>query len=319
MPVNRNSEPLNAFDKAGLINSDGETYADFRGRIRPRYARNWAAITLAYLALAGAIVLLSRLSGAEVAVQLAATIPAALLIGYCIAFIGLFVHEAAHYNMAADRARNDFLTNLLVGPLIAMDVRRYRPVHMQHHKRLGHSDDTERSYFSSLDLRFIIETLTGIRVLKVLLSYQQYLDTAPDETAGQGFFSWTLIGTLLVHGGVLLIALVLGYWAVALAWLAGAVLVFPFFASLRQVLEHRSVEARGESHLAANRLFGDGPVASTLGGAGFNRHLLHHWDPGISCTRLRDVERFLLDSPAADTLRRHQTTYWRTFKQLYAG
>ena len=35
---------------------------------------------------------------------------------------------------------------------------------------------------------------------------------------------------------------------------------------------------------------GDGPLASTLGGAGFNRHLLHHWEPKISYTRFRELE-----------------------------
>jgi hypothetical protein len=88
-------------------------------------------------------------------------------------------------------------------------------------------------------------------------------------------------------------------------------------------LEHRDENARRDvdyahtPHGAINRLFGDGPLASTLGGAGFNRHLIHHWEPQISYTRLREVEQFLMETPAAEDLRHRQTTYVRTFARLF--
>ena len=55
----------------------------------------------------------------------------------------------------------------------------------------------------------------------------------------------------------------LGSLPAAAAWLGGLLLFFPFFVSLRQVLEHRSEEAdsdvdyRDVDHGAVNRLFGD--------------------------------------------------------------
>ena len=74
----------------------------------------------------------------------------------------------------------------------------------------------------------------------------------------------------------------------------------PFFVSLRQTLEHRDEDAHPGSDYTrvdhggdANRLFGDGPVANTLGSAGFNRHALHHWEPQVSLHRLRELERYL--------------------------
>jgi hypothetical protein len=97
---------------------------------------------------------------------------------------------------------------------------------------------------------------------------------------------------------------------------------FPFFATLRQVLEHRSATAvagcdfRRLPHGALTRLFGDGIVASTFGGAGFNRHLLHHWEPQVSYTRLRELESFLLRTRAAPILDGRRTTYWQALREL---
>lgn len=71
-----------------------------------------------------------------------------------------------------------------------------------------------------------------------------------------------------------------------------------------------------QPHGAVNRLFGDGPLASTLGGAGFNRHLLHHWEPQISYTRLRELEVYLLRTDAAEGVRMRQSTYLETFWAL---
>ena len=77
-------------------------------------------------------------------------------------------------------------------------------------------------------------------------------------------------------------------------------MVFPFLASLRTLLEHRAEDADPRANYAevdqgpVNRLFGSGPLASTLGSAGFNRHALHHWEPQISYTRLKDIEAYLL-------------------------
>ena len=66
-------------------------------------------------------------------------------------------------------------------------------------------------------------------------------------------------------------------------------------------------------------MFGDGLIAQTMGGAGYNRHLMHHWEPGVSYTRLPDLERFLADTPLAAVMARRTTTYGRIFRRLFAG
>ena len=98
---------------------------------------------------------------------------------------------------------------------------------------------------------------------------------------------------------------------------------FPFFGALRQLLEHRdeyadpTVDYAVIEHGAIHRLFGDGLIANTLGGVGFNRHLLHHWEPQVSYTRLRELECYLIDTESAVYLREHQTTYWQTFWRMF--
>ena len=116
-----------------------------------------------------------------------------------------------------------------------------------------------------------------------------------------------------------------GRYYVATAWVAGIGVFFPFFAALRQLLEHRDEHApRGADfsrspHGKVTRLFRPGPVGSTLGAAGFNRHLLHHWDPQVSYTRLADVERFLAQTDLAASLRTTRTTYLQTFVRLFSA
>ena len=53
------------------------------------------------------------------------------------------------------------------------------------------------------------------------------------------------------------------------------------FATLRQLLEHRP--APGQiAGAAVTRMFGTDLFSRTFGGAGFNRHLLHHIEPQVS-------------------------------------
>ena len=78
------------------------------------------------------------------------------------------MHEGAHYNLHPNRKINDLLTNLFASGIVGVDVERYRPIHFDHHRYLGSPADTEISYFDPLDIRYIVETLTGIKVLRVI-------------------------------------------------------------------------------------------------------------------------------------------------------
>ena len=151
--------------------------------------------------------------------------------------------------------------------------------------------------------------------------YREVEEADPGDSDGPRFVRAAVSAVFNLAGVALL--LVAGAWVAAAAWISGELAVFPFFASLRQALEHRDEDASPDvdyrivDHGPVNRLFGDGPVASTLGSAGFNRHALHHWEPQVSCTRLRDLEAFLMETELETTVAERRTTYARTFVRLF--
>jgi fatty acid desaturase len=123
--------------------------------------------------------------------------------------------------------------------------------------------------------------------------------------------------------GVIAAALLTGSLVLAAAWPIAMVCFYPGINATRQLLEHRSFDAQRDvdytrtSHGANTRMFGVGPLASTMGAAGFNRHLLHHWAPQISYTRLAELEEFLLDTPSGELFRARVTTHVRAFARLW--
>jgi fatty acid desaturase len=314
-------------NKETITSSAGVRYKDFRRTLSPKFGLLWLHIGLGYLAIlltAAGVALLTRISpGLPASIAIVAC--ASTLFGYAVAFIQLFFHEAAHYNLAADKDRSDLLANTFIGALVGQDIKNYRPVHWGHHRFLGTVQDTEHTYFDPLDTKFIVESLFAVRVLKVLSGREQLAktgDLAPEEQPRSMITGQLFIG-LLLNGTLVLACVLTGHWMIALSWVIGMAIVFPFFASVRQVLEHRDENASPDvdyhtvAHGAINRLFGDGPLADTLGGAGFNRHLLHHWDPQLSYTRLKELENYLMDTELAPALQSRQTTYVRTFLRLF--
>src|SRR5262245_27911966 len=302
-------------------------FRDFKAALKPRFLRLWLELLAGHAAL---VVVLAGVIWSQSALPILGSAALAgigsVLIGFAFAYVQLFFHEAAHYNIAPNRKLNDRLADIFIGVFIGQSIAQYRAIHFDHHRFLGTTRDTERSYFDPLTWRFILESLTGIRVLKVVTLRQRASKAAwegpPADLRKRSMWNFHLVGGLMLHGALFCAVLWFGQWAAAGAWMAGVVVFFPFFGAVRQMLEHRSETARPEvnyaeiDHGATNRLFGVGPVASTLGGAGFNRHLLHHWEPQISYTRFAELEQFLLDSSAAEALRRHQTTYRATFRAL---
>lgn len=310
--------------KSSIVNSKGVKYTEFKAGLKPNYPLVWFHIILGYLALIGVLVAAGYLQNNYTS-YFWATIPvAAILIGYIIAYIHLFIHEASHYNIAADRKRNDMLSNLFIGLIVGMDIGFYRVIHFDHHRYLGTTKDTEKTYFDGLNWRFLIESLTGIRVIKVMTNRDEKMKTNnsidPKLLASN---KKMFLGGAFLNFCIVVALFATGNWQVALVWLIGMGVMFPFFAALRQLLEHRSEEAHAYidyntvDHGVTNRMFGTGAIASTMGAAGFNRHLLHHWDPQISYTRLKDVEKFLLDTQLARPMDKTRTNYIKTFFKLF--
>jgi fatty acid desaturase len=254
----------------------------------------------------------------------------ALFIGFWLQSLSNFGHEAAHYNLARSRRLNDRAADWLVWPLFSQTVKNYRKLHWEHHRHLGDQQDTETSYHNCLSPWFLLKTLSGVYLLQSLLRYTRTNrrlkagEAAPDapgaaKSAGSQF---GLLRTALLHAAILALLVWWGFWATACVWVLSVAVTFPCFATLRQVLEHRRLDASCDqdfkqiAHSPVNRMFGTGWFASSFGTAGFNRHLLHHWDPGVSYTRFDEMEAFLLRTALAPQIDAARSGYFHTLSQL---
>ena len=105
-------------------------------------------------------------------------------------------------------------------------------------------------------------------------------------------------------------------------WLFSVFITDPLLARIRQTLEHRneldnySCSLSENEELGVNHMFGNDFFSRYFGGAGFNRHLLHHLDPSISCTRFDEFEGFLLKHASNDYLDKRRTSYLSKARQI---
>jgi fatty acid desaturase len=320
---------VDAVDRSALRDSRGRTFKQLARELTPRYARVWVDIGVGYVVAVALMIALVHLERRWPRLVPLWVVMSAVALGYVIACLQLFLHEAAHFNIAPGRRLNDFLANLFLGLMVGTDVAAYRVIHFDHHRYLGTPNDPERSYFNSLDGRFLLRSLLGIGLLAALSHRGQRVRAAEDGGAGTTAppgraRRWVLLlAGAALNLGIMVAGLAAGSIALAVAWPLAMICVHPFINATRQVLEHRSYEARRDvdyaqsSHGANTRMFGVGPLASTLGAAGFNRHLLHHWAPQTSYTRLSELEAFLFDTASADLFRSQVTTYPRAFVRLW--
>jgi fatty acid desaturase len=297
--------------------TDGRSYRAMRSDLEPRWAQVWADLGVTIAAVAIAPIAMSRIERALGKRAVFVAPVAAAAIGTAVHRLGLFIHEGAHYNLAPGKSASDRLANATVGVVVLTDVRAYRPIHMAHHRKLGQADDPERSYFEPLDRRFVARGLLGANVLLAMrqrLNGLQPSDPPPSKLV-------PLAGAAL-HAGIILGLLRRGRPATAASWAVGVGSVYPLLNTARQWLEHRDEFARSDipyeeaSHGVVTRMFTTGPLSMILGGAGFNRHLLHHWDASISYTRLRDLEQSLQSTAAGPVIRARNGSYAATFRRL---
>ncbi len=294
--------------------TDGE-YRRLLAALKPDFGRVWRDIGLGYAAL-GVILAFSALP-LPLGWSAPLVLLCAALAGYALAYLQLFLHEAAHYNLAADRATNDRLANAAISWHLGADVGRYRITHFAHHRNHGLTTDTERSYFHALTPRFLLEMLSGVHALRT------FLGRAGEPQVGEASRSlWPLARGGLVHLLIVGALVGVGAWRAAAAWVVGVGVFLPFFGALRQILEHRSPAAVADvdyaqiPHGAYTRVFKGGFFTKTFGGAGFDRHLIHHWEPQVSYTRLGELEAYLRGTSAGPSLEAHTTTYGAALRTL---
>lgn len=327
----RYEEALMLLRKGPLVGPEGQAYKAFKaGLAQPRYREAWRDVALGHVALALGVAAVGLAHLGPWWLALAAGLLGAPYFGLSLNFLIQFFHEGAHGLMHPDAGQNDRLVNAFVGAWMMQDVRRYRPIHFAHHRHLGTPKDTERNYFEHLNASLILRMLTGIRAFGALRDRATAAALGPTGGAvakaqQEAGFPWPWFLGVGYHLSVLALAAAMGWWALAFAWVGGLLAWFPFFAGLRQLLEHRDVAAQASvnyaevPHGALARIFKPGLVTRLLGSAGFDRHLLHHLEPQVSCTRLGELEGFLLGTELAPFLQANTTSYPEAFRALYGA
>lgn len=293
-----------------VVNSElrGTSYIERRQTMKPRYLVVWSDVAFSLF-----LVALSMIGAGRNEHWLMVPFWAAC-VGLSLHRVSLFLHEGAHFNLASSHSVNDAIADLLISPLVLTSVASYRPGHMLHHRLLGTPDDPERSYQSRLNLRFVAAGLFGWRVLDVVRMRES------SASGGRSVRSRVVpLGGAVLYVGLTIRGVVAGEWRFCAALCAGVMSIFPLVGSLRQLLEHRAGadEFLTEEKNAVSRLFPVFPCGWLLGAAGFNRHLLHHWDPGVSYTRLRDLEQLVSGTSVLAILNHRRRGYVSVFSDLW--
>jgi fatty acid desaturase len=301
---------------------NGVPYTVFRESLSPRYSKVRFDIAKGYfflLLIVAAVIFLDQ----RFHFYWWIIVPvAAFLIGYIAAYLALFIHEAGHFNIHPAKKMNDKLAAVFLCLPFGLSIKSYRKIHWQHHLHLGTPEDAEVSYFHALTKLFLIETLTGFHLLRIARRKGGNVLTKEQTQQSRAM----LFAGILFHLTVTGAAFLTGYWPLAIAWVLGFGIFFPFFATIRQVLEHRNELAHHatdfykEPHGKTSRLFISTVLSSSFGSAGFTRHMIHHWDPHISYTRLKDIEKFLSHSERTSAIiRESRTSYSSVLKKLLAA
>lgn len=303
-----------------VMNKSGMSYVSFRDQLKPIYSKVFFDILRGYLFL-WIISAVLIITGQRLYSFGWLTIPlGAIAIGYVAAYLALFIHEAGHFNLHPDKKINDRIATLFLCLAFGLSMKSYRKVHWQHHVHLGTPEDAEVSYFHALSRLFLAESLTGIHLLRTMFrkSGKNVLTQVQQRQS-----RLMLLAGVLLHAVIITLGFLTGNWTFAIAWIAGFGLFFPFFASIRQILEHRDELAQSsknyfeEPHGKVSRLFKHTLLSGSFGSAGFTRHMIHHWDPQISYTRLKDIENFLSESEkTARIIESSKTSYRSTLKKL---
>ncbi len=300
-------------------------WVEFRKTLKPRYFIVWRDVAMCYLLIAIGIFLSIYTNNSSLYIKLPLVLALGVWIGFWFHSLSLFLHEAVHYNIHKNRKLNDILTDLIICPFIFINVNGYRKIHWHHHTQLGTTKDTEKSYFNAPNIKFILETLTGIHAIRTLLIYFMPKSKSNiSEKNENDSFDWKMALRLVITQSiVILIFVFFGYYFTAVAWVLGIVVFWPFFGTVRQILRHRGEYASAKTdyysvdHGAVVRMFGDDLFSKSFGAAGFNKHMLHHWDPHISYTRIDDMEEYLRQTELGPIIDQSRRNYFRLFKNLF--
>jgi fatty acid desaturase len=341
MPVNASPTEYGLLpgspDLRRLSNPQNGPWLEFRKNLRPNYPRAWFELFLCIaLLFAGFVIHLYLAYTYGNAFGLKIGILFALWIGFWLNSVLTFGHEAAHYNLASDKNLNDLFSDWTIWLFFPQSTRSYRKSHWQHHLHLGDHEDTEISYHNCLSPLFLAKAIIALHLATLVVRYfflknprhapQNLVARSHSEktppAGSQPFDVVSVLRAIAIHTLFVSTALFLHCYSTAIVWLFAVIFLFPFFASVRQILEHRATPALCETdfmqelHGPINRMFGKDPFSRFFGAAGFNRHMLHHWDPTVSYTCFDKMQAFFAATELKPHLEDAQSTYLSSFTAL---
>lgn len=308
-------------DYRSIIDKNNLSYLEFRKTLSPKYLIIFRDTFFILLMIAIPFFFSKKFYSSNIFYILFSSV----WIGFWLHSYKLFFHEVAHFNISPIRKINDLLGYILFFPFVGIALKQYRTSHWMHHKHLGTIADTEISYYKPITINSLFEGISGIYLYKSFLRYFSRFNEKKVKDSLPRVNNFLLnLGIMLFFQFFLVIILYscLSKY-VAFSYILAFFLIEPFFSGLRQTLEHRSFDAKNNidyksnNHGPINRLFNHNIFSIYFGSAGFNSHLIHHFDPFISYTRFRDIELYLLNSDYEYFIRNNKTSYFSAFRKLF--
>jgi len=295
------------------------SYGEFRKSLKPQYIKNSLPLATTLAMIFSLLLITTKLNNLNGLINFACILIISVFLGLVAHRQLLLVHEGAHFHLAKNRFFNDVLSNLFAGIFVGTEIKSYRFIHNKHHQGLGTDLDPENSYSEEFDLTWLFTALLGIRVIKTLFKRQKIEQSGKQLLMLNASACFHLVVLILLNE-------FLGITS-SIAWGLGYFIVMPFFGSIRNVLEHKyemdqidlkkieSIEGI-TLPIYTTRLFTEKLMSKIFGVVGFDRHLIHHWDPSISALNLGKVNEFLLTTELGPMLRDLPTTYTKAFLRL---
>jgi fatty acid desaturase len=297
--------------------SDLATYGEFRKNLKKNYVLNSVPLATTWL---GIILIFFTLWNTYKTTPLVLIFVSCVLLTLLAHRLLLIIHEGAHMHFAKNTVLNDFLTNLLAGIFLGTEVATYRKIHTLHHRNIGNSGDPENSYENEFDFSWLLTVLSGLYTIKTFRKRQ-------NKTRSWSQFIISVL-TIFLHSAIAGLLITNEKFTLFIVWFASWFIFMPGLAASRNLIEHRFLESSMHLEIettlvgfpnVTSKLFTLRRSSKIFGAMGFDRHLIHHWDPSISARNLAEVHKFLLTTQLSQMLIDIPTTYTSAAKNLWSA
>lgn len=303
-------------------NTEGVKWRDYKKQIKTPYYRLYLVILFIFCMIALGIYCYIKIESLLLDEYKFVLIPIfGVYFGFFLHAYSLFFHEASHNNLCSNSMLNNLLANCFITPFVGLPLTNYRKSHWLHHLHIGTAQDTEISYIDPINTWTVLQKMIGLYQIQTFFRYFANFSKIKANSKNRNYLgSLALILALLVwifvQGFIIYQMATKLSIGLSITWFWSVFFVFPLVGSLRQTLEHRCFNFDAATNRATNRMFGTSIFAGLFGAAGFNRHLLHHWDPQLSYLNFDEMESFFKDTEIEELLLECKISYFACFKKL---